>query len=172
MVQLCARNRQGVFPRYPFGQSWRHWNLDCSWACGLMLERWRHVGSSGFVSALHLRWNKLSEEMAGWRVESVEKEALPLPLMTMQGEPLWLTLLSRNKAEEEHKYQLGSLQHATHHSTLTENDRWAQTKLLKLKHGNRQKMHSGCILVLAGQSLVGSWVADLEALGIPGCSHS
>lgn len=28
-------------------------------------------------------------------------------------------------------------------------------------------MHSGCILVLAGQSLVGSWVADLEALGIP-----
>lgn len=62
--------------------------------------------------------------MAVWRAWSVGKRS---PAIALDGREsrttVEMNILSRKKMEEEHKYQLDNFEHATQHSTLTENSR-------------------------------------------------
>lgn len=124
-IRLALEND---FSSNSIGKSWRGWNMG---PCLKEHKLWMYLGVTDIFSALHLRWNKPRKEMAGWRTWSFGKRS---PAIVSDGHESRTTLtntLNRNKMGEEHKYQLDNCEHATQHSTVTENNRWAPNQTSK-----------------------------------------
>lgn len=61
--------------------------------------------------------------MAGWKAWGFGKSSPAIALDDQESRAtMEMNILNRNKMEEEHKYQLDNFEHATQHSTLTENN--------------------------------------------------